>query len=194
MSHHAKTQWEVSRWSMSGHRLALINSVYFYILVATLKGSGPLEQDTCGEPIKLKMMFHTGAEMNPARSFTPAVFKRNFINHGLYWVGPMICGAMGAVMYDFMLFPSLCGLAERVATLKGSGPLEQEPIKLKTQALYCNPATKPGDAVASQNCYSSPLLPATQLFSSQQSSSPPPSNTALLCLTVYDSVCMYALV
>ncbi|XP_063040863.1 aquaporin FA-CHIP-like [Engraulis encrasicolus] len=194
--------------------------------VATLKGSRPLEQDTCGKLIKLKIqglfqlvlctslaigsntyfpsktnMFYTGAEMNPARFFTPALFKKNFMNHWVYRVGPMICGAMGAVMYDFMLFPSLCDLAERVATLKDSQPLEQEPIKLKTQAIYRNPATKPGDAVASQNCYSSPLLPATQLFSSKQPSSSPPNNPALLLPAIQLSsvslsmtVCMYALV
>ncbi|XP_063073952.1 lens fiber major intrinsic protein-like isoform X2 [Engraulis encrasicolus] len=65
-------------------------------------------------------MFYTGAAMNPARAFTPAMFKTNFMNHGVHWVGPMICGGMCAVMYDFMLFPSICGLA----TLKGSQPLE----------------------------------------------------------------------
>ncbi|XP_063052637.1 lens fiber major intrinsic protein-like [Engraulis encrasicolus] len=63
----------------------------------------PLASVTIAHPMR---MFHTGAEMNPARSFTPAMFKRNFMNH---WV-----------MYDFMLFFCMCGLAEWVATLKGS--------------------------------------------------------------------------
>ncbi|XP_063062405.1 folylpolyglutamate synthase, mitochondrial-like [Engraulis encrasicolus] len=60
-------------------------------------------------------------------------------------------------MYDLMLFPR--GLAEWVATLKGSQPLEQdtcgEPINLKTQTLYHKSATKPGEAGASQYCYRS---------------------------------------
>ncbi|XP_063042263.1 lens fiber major intrinsic protein-like isoform X1 [Engraulis encrasicolus] len=106
----------------------------------------------------LFQMFHTGAEMNPARSFTPAMFKRNFMNHWVYWVGPMICGSMGAVMYDFMLFPSLCGLADRVATLKGSRPLEQdtfgEPIKLKMMfhtGAEMNPARSFTPAVFKRN-------------------------------------------
>lgn len=61
----------------------------------------------------------------------------------VYWVGPMIGGAMGALLYDFMLFPRMRGLSERLATLKGTRPPEAEgqqetrgePIELKTQAL-----------------------------------------------------------
>lgn len=61
----------------------------------------------------------------------------------VYWVGPMIGGAAGAILYDFMLFPRMRGLSERLATLKGSRPPESdnqqdargEPIELKTQTL-----------------------------------------------------------
>ncbi len=57
----------------------------------------------------------------------------------MYWVGPMIGSAMGALLYDFMLFPRMRGLAERLAVLKGNRPPEaeaqQEPTELKTQAL-----------------------------------------------------------
>lgn len=55
----------------------------------------------------------------------------------------MIGGAMGAVVYDFLLFPRMRGLSERLAVLKGNRPPEAEaqqetrvePIELKTQAL-----------------------------------------------------------
>ena len=55
----------------------------------------------------------------------------------------MIGGALGALLYDFMLFPRVRGLSERLATLKGNRPPEAEsqqdtrgePIELKTQAL-----------------------------------------------------------
>lgn len=87
-------------------------------------------------------MYYTGAGMNPARSFAPAVLIRNFTNNWVYWVGPMIGGALGALLYDFLLFPRMRGLAERLAVLKGNRPPEaemqqetREPIELKTQAL-----------------------------------------------------------
>lgn len=55
----------------------------------------------------------------------------------------MIGGAMGAIIYDFMLFPRMRGLSERMAILKGTRPPEAESqqdtrgeaIELKTQAL-----------------------------------------------------------
>ncbi|KAL4655500.1 lens fiber major intrinsic protein-like [Arapaima gigas] len=88
-------------------------------------------------------MFYTGAGMNPARSFAPALLIRNFVNHWVYWVGPMIGGAFGALLYDFMLFPRMRGLSERLATLKGGPPPavvapqdpHGEPVELKAQAL-----------------------------------------------------------
>ncbi len=55
----------------------------------------------------------------------------------------MIGSAMGALLYDFMLFPRMRGLPERLAILKGNRPpqaeaqqeTQGEPIELKTQAL-----------------------------------------------------------
>nr|XP_014433052.1 lens fiber major intrinsic protein [Pelodiscus sinensis] len=88
-------------------------------------------------------IYYTGASMNPARSFAPAVITRNFSNHWVYWVGPVLGATLGGLIYDFILCPRMRGLAERLAILKGEPVADGqaspeppgEPVELKTQAL-----------------------------------------------------------
>ncbi|XP_032204583.1 lens fiber major intrinsic protein isoform X2 [Mustela erminea] len=88
-------------------------------------------------------IYYTGAGMNPARSFAPAILTRNFTNHWVYWVGPIIGGGLGSLLYDFLLFPRLKSVSERLSILKGARPSDSngqpegtgEPVELKTQAL-----------------------------------------------------------
>ncbi|MGC2420722.1 MAG: MIP/aquaporin family protein [Candidatus Acidiferrales bacterium] len=42
----------------------------------------------------------TGAAMNPARAFGPALAARHWQNHGVYWLGPLFGGILAAVIYD----------------------------------------------------------------------------------------------
>ncbi len=42
----------------------------------------------------------TGAAMNPARSFGPALAARIWANHGVYWIGPLAGGVVAAWLYD----------------------------------------------------------------------------------------------
>ncbi|OGQ21610.1 MAG: hypothetical protein A3I05_03635 [Deltaproteobacteria bacterium RIFCSPLOWO2_02_FULL_44_10] len=45
----------------------------------------------------------TGAAMNPARAFGPAIMSGIFTNHAVYWIGPMIGGILGGIVYERML-------------------------------------------------------------------------------------------
>lgn len=45
----------------------------------------------------------TGASMNPARSFGPALIAGIWDLHIFYWIGPIIGAVLGAVLYDRVL-------------------------------------------------------------------------------------------
>jgi MIP family channel proteins len=44
----------------------------------------------------------TGASMNPARSFGPAVASGVFEAQIIYWIGPIIGGLLAAVLYEYL--------------------------------------------------------------------------------------------
>jgi len=42
----------------------------------------------------------TGAALNPARAFGPALATSRWANHGVYWVGPLFGGLIAGFLYD----------------------------------------------------------------------------------------------
>lgn len=51
----------------------------------------------------------TGGAMNPARAFGPALAAGAWTGHAIYWIGPLLGGALGGLTYHHMLM-------ERVST------------------------------------------------------------------------------
>jgi len=47
----------------------------------------------------------TGAAMNPARAFGPALVAGQWVAHGVYWVGPIVGGLVAAMLWEHVLLP-----------------------------------------------------------------------------------------
>ncbi len=47
----------------------------------------------------------TGAAMNPARAFGPALVSGQWVAHAVYWVGPILGGLVAAMLWEHVLLP-----------------------------------------------------------------------------------------
>lgn len=47
----------------------------------------------------------TGAALNPARAFGPALAANHWTNHGVYWIGPLAGGVVAGWLYDTIFLP-----------------------------------------------------------------------------------------
>jgi len=55
----------------------------------------------------------TGAAVNPARAFGPALISGNWLAHGVYWVGPILGGVLAALVWQYVLLPKTPPLRRR---------------------------------------------------------------------------------
>nr|XP_010917694.1 aquaporin TIP4-4 isoform X2 [Elaeis guineensis] len=90
---------------------ALLFSVYATILdprKGIVAGLGPLFVGLVVGANILACGPFTGASMNPARSFGPALASQNWTNHWVYWVGPMIGSLLATFVYEHLFMAALC--------------------------------------------------------------------------------------
>lgn len=86
----------------------LVEAILTFFLVFVVHGTGVDERGrrvagmAIGATITLDILFGgslTGAAMNPARVFGPALVAGFWKAHYVYWLGPMIGGALGGLVY-----------------------------------------------------------------------------------------------
>ncbi|XP_030054082.1 aquaporin-5 [Microcaecilia unicolor] len=78
-------------------------------------------------------IYFTGCSMNPARSFGPSVIIRDFKDHWVFWVGPLVGAILASLFYNYVLFPYQWSLKERLAILKGTYEPEEEMWERKSE-------------------------------------------------------------
>ncbi len=86
----------------------ILTFVLVFVVFATAmdpKGLGHIAPVAIGLAVLVDHLFGvpvTGASMNPARSFGPALVAGAWENHWIFWVGPLIGGALAALVYEFV--------------------------------------------------------------------------------------------
>ncbi len=87
---------------------AVLTFVLVFVIFATLmdpKGLAHVAPMAIGFTVLVGHMAGfplTGASMNPARSFGPAVVANVWDDHWIYWLGPLIGAAIAALIYEFV--------------------------------------------------------------------------------------------
>ncbi|MCY4639640.1 MAG: aquaporin [Chloroflexi bacterium] len=89
---------------------AVMTLILMLVVFGTaIDGRGPkLGGFAIGLTITLDIFFGgplTGAAMNPARAFGPALAQLSWDSHLVYWVGPVIGAVAGALIYHYLFMP-----------------------------------------------------------------------------------------
>ncbi len=96
-----------SMWQSLSVEIVLTFILMFVIMaVATdVRAVGHSSAIAIGATVGLEAIFAgpiSGASMNPARSFGPALAGWVWSNHWIYWVGPLVGAVTGALIYHWL--------------------------------------------------------------------------------------------
>ncbi|XP_053623342.1 aquaporin AQPAe.a-like isoform X2 [Plodia interpunctella] len=85
--------------ALLGAGLALANCASWDARNRCLRDSWPLRIGLTVVAMSLVAGDLTGASMNPARSFAPALWSGDWTNHWVYWAGPLSGSALAGALY-----------------------------------------------------------------------------------------------
>ncbi len=90
----------------------VLETILSFMLMFTIMGvatddraEGTMAGIAIGAVVTLEAAFGgpiSGASMNPARSFAPALLSGNFAHHWIYWLAPILGTLLGAQAYRFV--------------------------------------------------------------------------------------------
>jgi len=89
----------------------LLTAVLMFVITAVAtdaQAAGQLAALAIGATVALDALWGgpiSGASMNPARSFGPALVAGDWQSHWIYWVGPLVGAALGAWVYQLIRQP-----------------------------------------------------------------------------------------
>jgi MIP family channel proteins len=92
----------------------IVETVLTFFLVSAVFGTcvNPDAPKVGGFGVGLVLLFDiivggplTGAAMNPARAFGPALVSGQWVGHLVYWVGPIVGGVLAALFWEHVLLP-----------------------------------------------------------------------------------------
>jgi len=89
----------------------LLSAVLMFVIIAVAtdtRAAGQLAALAIGATVALDALWGgpiSGASMNPARSFGPALVAGIWRDQWVYWIGPIVGAALGAVIYQLLRKP-----------------------------------------------------------------------------------------
>jgi len=100
-------------WMQSLLLEVLLTAVLMFVIIAVAtdtRAVGETAALAIGFTVALDALWGgpiSGASMNPARSFGPALIAGAWQAHWIYWVGPVIGAALGALAYQWVRVPGV---------------------------------------------------------------------------------------
>ncbi|GHO64628.1 aquaporin [Ktedonobacter sp. SOSP1-52] len=108
-----------SVWQSFGLEI-LLSAVLMVVIISVAtdtRAVGQLAALAIGATVALDAMWGgpiSGASMNPARSFGPALLSGAWNGHWVYWLGPLLGVCLGAILYQWLRLPMTTSLAPSV--------------------------------------------------------------------------------